>query len=115
MANPIKGEVSFQASGEEFTLVFDFNALCTIEDEFDVEASRLDEVIGGRASAIRKIFRIGLSRHHPGMSDEKAGELIQAVGPTKAADMVTQAFARAFPEAAKGNARPPKAAKAGTS
>ncbi len=42
MANPIKGEVTATIAGTPFTLAFDFNALCTLEDDLGVGVDELD-------------------------------------------------------------------------
>lgn len=112
MANAIKGEVGFEAAGSKWTLVYDFNALCTIESELDVD---VDDV-GARLNSptmIRSVFRIGLEAHHGAMSDIEAGRLIHDMGAPAAAQVIAQAFQAAFPDAAgesaEGNA--PKTAR----
>ncbi|WP_075216079.1 hypothetical protein [Mongoliimonas terrestris] len=116
MANSLRGEVAFEALGATYTLVFDFNALVDLEEEFDIEASRLGDILqSGRAGNLRRVFRIGLARFHAGITDAQAGDVISVLGPQRAGELIAEAFTKAFPkaEAASGSARPPKA-RAGT-
>ena len=116
MANPLKGEVAFDADDATYTLVFDFNALCTLEDEFGVDVSKIGDAVGAKASNLRTVFRVGLSAHHPEMTDKEVGSIITDIGPTKAGEIITEAFTKSFPaEAARGTARPPKGAMRKTS
>lgn len=125
MANGAKGEVGFDAGGKSYTLIYDVNALCLLEERFDVPAEKLGERIGDapRLGDLRTIFRIGLCRYHPEMLDERegdlaAGDLITEVGPARAAEIIGEAFTKGYPTevAGKGNGRPQKqAGKRGTS
>lgn len=109
MSNPHKGEVGFEVDGAQYTLLFDYNAVCELEEEFDVDAEKLVDAIGNRAANIRRVFRIGLKRHHP-MSNEEAGDIIFAIGPDRAGELITEAFNRAYETPEKG-ARPRKAGR----
>lgn len=116
MANPLKGEIGFTVEGEPWTLLYDFNALCTIEQDLGVAL----QDVGDRLTSptmIRSIFRIGLEARHGTMTDLEAGRLIHAIGVETGAELIGKAFAAAFPEAGKAGANPPKPAKktAGTS
>ena len=115
MANSIKGEVAFKADGTDYTLVFDFNAIVAIEEDLDVKMDDLGEVMGAKASAFRKVFQIGLRRHHD-VSVEEAGDIITAVGAGDAGQLVAKAFKAAFPDTEVGNstARPSKSRKGRT-
>ena len=110
MANSIKGEVSFKAGEADMTLVFDFNAIVAIEEEFDIKMEDLGEVMGAKASSFRKVFQIGLQRHHPGTTPEEAGDIITEVGAGEAGQLVAKAFKASFPDTEVGDAkgRPPK-------
>jgi hypothetical protein len=117
MGNPVKGEVSFEADAKTFTLVFDFNAICELEDAFDADINSIGELIGTKASSVRKVFRVGLSRRHPDLTEMEAGDIISVIGPAEAGVLIQKAFALSFPpaEAANGTTRPPKkASRAGT-
>ena len=115
MANSIKGEVSFEADGEEYRLIFDFNAIVQIEEEFDIKMEDLGEVMGAKASAFRKVFQIGLKRYHD-VSVEEAGDIITAVGAGDAGQLVAKAFQASFPatEVGTSNSRPQKSRKGRT-
>jgi hypothetical protein len=113
MANPIKGEVAFTANGAEYTLLFDFNALCEIEEEFGVSVTAIGDLLAGdnvKVTDIRRMFRIGLLRHHEGATLEETGDIITEVGPAKAGALIQEAFTKAFPAevADKGTSRPRK-------
>lgn len=111
MANALKGEVSFAIEGNPFALVYDFNALCTIEQELEVDVASVGEKLNS-PTMIRSIFRIGLEAKHGALSDIEAGRMIHALGVERAANLVGEAFAAAFPapgESAEGKAKPKKA------
>lgn len=100
----IKGEVSFRAAGEDYTLVLDFNALCDLEEDYPGIMDGTFEMTSPKA--VRKVFQVGLSKHHE-VSERQAGEIIQAVGVAEVAELVGKAFKASFPEAATGGkARP---------
>lgn len=110
MANAIKGEVGFSAAGQTWTLVYDFNALCTIENELAVDVASVGDRLAS-PSMIRSVFRIGLEARHGAISDVEAGNLIHDMGPDAAAEVIAKAFKAAFPEAAasaEGKAQPKK-------
>ena len=110
MAATIKGEVGFKAAEQNWTLVFDFNALCTIEEDLEIDVADVGDRLGS-PTMIRSIFRIGLAAHHGAMSDLEAGRLIHDLGVNEAAQLIARAFKAAFPEAKgdseqAGNAKP---------
>ncbi|WP_404713197.1 hypothetical protein [Sphingomonas sp. MMS24-J13] len=115
MANPLKGEVAFPAvpdlPGFEAggTLVLDFNALCTLEDELGEEIGRIGAESLQSPKMMRTVFRVAMEEHHKAVDDVTVGKIIQAVGIDTAAALVLRAFSLSFPEAAKdGDANPPK-------
>lgn len=115
MANSHKGEVAFEAGGKKRTLRFDTNAICILEEDLGLSIAEIAaQLKSGRVSAIRAALRAGLN----GGGDltatlRKAGELIDELGYERAVALVSDAFALAFPKAAK-EAGPPKGAGAGT-
>jgi len=117
MATAIKGDVAFQAAGNNWTLVYDFNALCTIEEELEVGVAEIGEKLSS-PGMIRAVFRIGLAAHHGAMSDLEAGRLIHDMGATAAAQIIGKAFQAAFPEAsadgASAEGKAPRARSRGT-
>jgi hypothetical protein len=105
MANPIKGEVACKIGEQEFILLYDFNALCTIEADLGVDVEQLGERLAS-PTMIRSIFRIGLEAKHGLMSDLEAGNLIHQLGVQPAAEVIAKAFQAAFPEpSAEGKAK----------
>lgn len=105
MTNPVRGEVGFKVGDTDYILVLDFNVLCDLEDDLPGIMDGKMEV--KRPSIIRRIFHAGLMKHHAGLSERDAGDLIQAVGIAEAGALVGEAFKVSFPEAAvEGKARP---------
>lgn len=108
MSRTVKGEVQFEAEGEDYTLLLDFNALCDLEDDFPGLMDGEAEIKSPKA--IRRVFHAGLAAQHPDIDERGAGEIIHAVGLEKAADLVRQSFEASFPSAkgGEGQARPRK-------
>lgn len=110
----LKGEVGFTAGDMAYTLAFTINALCVLEDRLGVGVAEIGAQMGQsmRISTLRTVFWAGLIAHHD-LTEEQAGDIITLVGTAETAQLIAKAFSSAFPEAAKGTARPQKAA-AGT-
>lgn len=100
MANAMKGEVSFNVDGSTYIMIFNFNVLVELEEEFGVSVGELDKILSQNTKLkdIRTIFRIGLSTAHPKIDDITAGELLAEVGVKEASDLIGQAFAACFPQ-----------------
>jgi len=111
-ANPQRGQLGFEVGGERWVFAFTVNALCAVEEEFDLQSiSELETVLGGTPSlrTIRKLFRIGLTDCHPDMTDREAGEIIEAIGGLEPSlELIMRAVETAFPEAAKEGAKGPR-------
>lgn len=111
-SNSAKGEVGFSVDGGEYVLHYDFNALVTLEEEFDCSVSKLEQILSedARLADLRTVFRIGLQRHQPDLDDEAVGDVMSALGIQPAVALIGKAFNAAFPEAkaeaGKANARP---------
>ena len=109
-ANTIKGEVPFEVDGQTYTLTFDFNAICTVEEVFDLPISKIGEKMarGMRAGDLRTLIAAGLQQHHEGITELQAGLLIGSLGAQAAADKLAEAMQAAFPaqEVAKGGPGP---------
>jgi hypothetical protein len=117
-ANPIKGEVAFEADGQAYILVMDFNALCILEDSLDLGVqeivARLETQV--RGGFLRSLVWAGLQEHQPGITEKAAGQIVGAYGFDKTVALVIEGFAKAFPkrEAATGALDPqPPPAKRG--
>lgn len=118
-ANQQRGQLGFEVDGQRWTMAFGTNALCAIEDEFELaDITQLEGVLKNKPSlrTIRTLFRLGLVDCHPDMNDMEAGQIIDAIGGLEPSlELVSRAIEQAFPEAAAGgNGSPRKpTAKAG--
>lgn len=115
MANRQKGEVSFQALGETWTLRYSTNALCEMEDLFGksaIEVAQLLDAEGGvKLRDLRAVFFCGLTDRHEGVTERIAGNLIDDIGMENAGPLIAEAFTAAFPSAEEAeDAGKPKAA-----
>ena len=99
MANPLRGEASFNAGASEFTLVFDVNAFCELEDETGFGVSELIDRIQDKPSfrLLRSIFCAGLQTHHPKTSIAEAGEIMSDAGLEVMKDALARALKAAMP------------------
>lgn len=98
------------ADGEDetYTLLLDFNALCLLEDPLpgitngDVDLKSF--------KTIRLVFWAALQAHHPGLTEDEAGNVLWAIGVEKGADFLQQGFEAAFGtvEGGASPANPPK-------
>ena len=102
----IRGEVDFQAGGEGYTFLLDFNALCDLEE--DMPGLMDGKVELKSPKLIRKVFLVGLQARHPDLSEQDAGAIVHDVGLEKAADLIGQSFKASFPAAKDGKAPPQK-------
>lgn len=112
MPNATRGEHAVTClDGQVYTLVFDVNALCDVEDRLGVGVGDLDAAMQKpTARLLRTLFHAGLAARHPDVSERDAGALlsIKAMG-----EAVTAAIVKSMPEAS-GDARPPAAPAGGT-
>lgn len=93
----------------DFTLAFDFNALCDAEGVVGPIGAAMQEIAKGSFTTIRALVWAGLKKHH-GKSLDEAGEIIAEVGFGEAAEAVSAAMQSAFPEpkGKAGNGRKPR-------
>lgn len=105
MANIARGEHAVTCrDGEVYTLVFDVNALCDVEDRLGVGVADLDEAMQKpTARLVRTLFHAGLAARHPAVTEREAGALL---GIKEMGAAVTAAIIKSMPEAS-GDARPP--------
>lgn len=103
MANPHRGEVSFDVAGKTYTLSYSINALCELEEAADLSVNQVaalfDKPDRIRLTQARLLFWAGLRDHHPEVTVIEAGALMNDFGVIDALGLVAQAFASAFPEA----------------
>lgn len=118
MANPHRGDTAVE--GTPYTLCFSSNSVCEMEEHFGAPISEVGAMLDGSAklSHIRAVLWFGLRRHHPELSEEDAGDVLDEIGHRAADELIGTAFQRAFPKAKKGAAsgsgRPRKAKGAPT-
>jgi hypothetical protein len=95
-----KGEVSIEADGTRYTLVYSVNAICELEDRLGEGVAALANLgaNGKRFKTIRTVFLCGLLDHHPDLTEKDAGRIIDAVGIDKVDAAVGEAFGLAFPQ-----------------
>jgi len=86
MPNALRGEVGFEAGGEGYTLVLDFNALCELEGVLRPGDDR------NGPSATRATLWAALQRHHAGLTLAGAGDLIAALTLPRVRELIGQAY-----------------------
>lgn len=112
----MQGNVRFQVGDASYTLAFTTNALCDLETDLDMGVMHIAGLLGDpermRLRTVRAVFWAGLREHHPKLSQQEAGHLIDTLGHTRLLELITSAFLAAFPEAAGGDRPLPPGAPA---
>lgn len=112
-ANPLRGQLGFEVDGQNWVFAFTTNALCEVEEAFELkDISELEKVIAGNPSlrTIRTLFRIGLTDCQPDMTDREAGEIMEAVGGLEPSlELIMRAVETAFPGGSQEGAGNPPA------
>lgn len=110
MPNPLKGEVPFSVADQDYTLIFTTNAIIALEEEIGQPISKVGEVLGDNVSlgALRNVLWAGLLDRHD-LSKEQVGDLIDGIGMARAAELIADGMAKAFPQS-RGGSRPRKPA-----
>lgn len=112
MANLMRGEVSFEASGKTWTMKMGTGAMCEIEAATNKSISEIGSSLGNPKTAsitlLRTVFWGSLQHHHVGTSVKDCDDLIDEIGMVRAGQLVGEAFQSALPKKA-GAARPPVA------
>jgi hypothetical protein len=91
-ANPEKGEFGIVIEGVSYVLVTTFNGLIDLQNYFakDGAIPTIESILlraqRGELEAVRAVFWSTMRRHHPQITMEQAGELIQAAGGAGAID-----------------------------
>lgn len=111
MGNPQRGEASFEALGEVWTLRFNTNALAEFEEVAGVSVASLGGGMGIRQ--LRAIVWCGLGFHHRRTRGnlDNVGNMIDQVGAMEMGDIITRAMSNAFPQKEGDGKSPPKAAQ----
>lgn len=127
MTNSIRGAVPFEVDGEQLYLRLTTNAQVRYQDasgeSLAAGLKALTEMVKGSEDEpadehailprVRRIFCAGLS-HMPDMTEEKAGDIMDALGQAEAIALMFSAIRAASPQpagGAEGNARPAKSRK----
>jgi hypothetical protein len=115
LANKYKGEVAFEAGGEEFVMRFSANAIVTLEEVFNKTVATLGQDMikapeNLRLADIRTMFKIGLVDHYsetrPEIDEAKAKVIFGRLSPVEATQIVIKAFTSAFQLGEGGQAAP---------
>lgn len=110
--NSKRGGVTFEADGQTHTLRLTTNAMVQYEDKAGHSViTALQNMEGGEAriTDIRRLFAVMLGD----LSEENAGEVIDAIGLQKAAEKIGEAARLAFPQSsAAGNGKAPSRKRA---
>ena len=108
MANPIQGQVAFEADGESYRFVLNTYGLAAAERHLGKALPTLLAAGDLGFDAILGIFYGGLLKHHD-LSVQQAADVVDAIGMDKAGQVVAEAMTLAFPDATGS----PRKAKAG--
>ena len=110
MANKYRGEVEFSANGSTYTFRLGTNELCRLEAELG--ADPFEKIAEGKASLghLRTITLAGLGRHHPKLTADDVGDLIDEVGYKALGDLIQKSMSVLAPE---DDASKPEAAGTG--
>lgn len=115
MSNPHRGEVSFDDQGKNLVISYSTNAMCTLEEAFEMSTPEIGELLSNtksfRMTHLRRMFWVGLLDHQPQTTLDEAGQILSRQQPGDTMSLVTRAYQLAFPEPEGGVARPPEAAK----
>lgn len=89
----------------DYTLTFDFNALCLAEDHCGPLGEAMAEMGRGSLKTIRALFWAGLQRKHE-MTLPEAGEIIQELGVDSVSEAIGKGIESAFAKVGgKGNGK----------
>lgn len=107
MPNQMRGEAALG----KHTLVFDFNALCLLEEHFNAKTSELLKMMSGEVGMrdLRGFVWAGLQAKHPDTSLQDAGNVIGAATVEATVEAITDALNQAF-EQPKAKAQNPRKA-----
>ena len=110
MANKHRGEVELTAGDEIYTLLFSVNALCDLEEHFDMPIGRVSDMLNDpnnvRLTDLRALLLFALKEHHPDLVFTDAGRIATDAGIPETMAKLGQAFVAAFPEEKKGGNPP---------
>lgn len=109
----MRGQVTFEAAGQDYALHFTINRLCQLEEDTGqgviAHLGKLDRPESITFIDLRTMFRAGLVGD---FTRDQAGDLMQEVGINRVLALVTEAMGAAFEVGAQTSGKPGKA-KAG--
>ncbi len=121
---PLSGEIGFDtASGGRLTLKFGTKAMVEVERRLDQSIADLGATLGQggvRLGHLLVMFHCALLHQDKSLTEDRAAELMDEIGPAKAITLVGQAFDAAWPQEGdqeggqegQENPPPPRKAKA---
>lgn len=115
VADAVTPSAEVEIDGQAFRLVYDFNAIADAESAagcnllHGLSATMLNTM---NAAQLRGLFWAALRRHHPGITVQRAGELIRLDTMPQIIEGIGQAFVLAMPK--KENPTPAAGGAAGT-
>jgi hypothetical protein len=84
MANPMKGEVTFEAEGKQYTFLYSLNSMSIVEGiakkPFGKVVDELRDEDKISMTTVQLMFWAGLQDHHKDISMEGASNLAQSIG-----------------------------------
>lgn len=116
MANPHRGEATFTVEGVAYKAVFSTNAFCIAENALDLGTTEIVArlLLKGRVGDARVVLWAALQEHHPDLTLEDVGGLIDALGQEETGAMIGKGVSLAMPALVKAKpgspARPRPAA-----
>lgn len=110
MGNPHKGEVTFEALGEQWTMRLGMNEAIELQTHFQLAEDAGPEELLKALEAIktlkklRDFFKVVLSFAHPEVDEKKAGSIVTDLGLPAAVGLVLECLKWSLPpkEEAKG-------------
>lgn len=112
MPNPARGEVALKAGDQTYTLSMSINAICCVEEHFDLPIASVAErlnVDNPRMGDVRAFLWATLQDHHPDMTMQDAGRLAVDGGIPAVLAALGKVLTAAFPQddgaSAEGNVR----------
>jgi hypothetical protein len=112
MANPHKGEVTFEADGKTYTVRLNTNTICSLEAELGVSFGEITRQLDGfNFMTLRSVVRGVLGN---GASLAQAGTIIDELGYAQAVGHVMEAYRLAYPAADDTDPSPRMGSGAGT-
>lgn len=114
--NPHKGDVALRVGEEDYTLRYSHSALVALERALDKGLLEIMEQIASardmRLGTVVALLWAGLQKHHPGMSEGDACDLLDDIegGAAGAVAVIDEAFRRAFNAPGTKGTNPPTSA-----